>query len=321
VEGGVGPTANAPPRPVRRETPGRPGDIPGGHPLHNRRDLLLLVAPTVVYLVVFSVFPLAYSLWISFFDWSQTTRSFTFIGLENYQRLAADPVFWQSIGNTAVLVGAGVTLQVVLGVALALFFDLHLRGMWFVRGVLILPMLLTPVVVGLMWRALLNPEWGMVNWALGELGLPTPLWLGDPSLALFTLILVDSWQWTPFVMVVVFARLQALPHDVFEAAAVDGAGSRQRLLHVTLPLLAPAIAFAAIFRGIDAFRSFDVVFGLTYGGPGRFTTTMSFYTWETGFHFTRYGYSSALAYVMVIAAVIGVTLLLRFVAVRRADVS
>ncbi|HKZ91353.1 MAG TPA: sugar ABC transporter permease [Candidatus Limnocylindrales bacterium] len=291
----------------------------GGHPLHARRDVLLLIAPTALYLVVFSIFPLLYSLGISFFDWSQITRSFTFVGLENYQRLLSDPVFLQSIGNTAILVGLGVAIQIALGTALALFFDLHLRGMWFVRGVLILPMLLTPVVVGLMWRALLNPEWGMVNWALGELGLPQPLWLADPSIALFTLVLVDSWQWTPFIFVIVFARLQALPDDVFEAAAADGAGYRQMLVHVTLPLLAPAIAFAAIFRAIDAFRSFDIVFGLTYGGPGNFTSTMSFYTWETGFSFTRYGYSSALAYVMVVVAIVMVTLLLRFLAVRRAD--
>jgi multiple sugar transport system permease protein len=287
--------------------------------MHRRRDVLVLVAPTALYLIAFSIFPLLYSLGISFFDWSQTTRSFTFVGLENFQTLVSDPVFLQSTGNTAILVGLGVAIQVLLGTALALFFDMHLRGMWFVRGVLILPMLLTPVVVGLMWRALLNPEWGMVNWALGELGLPQPLWLADPAIALFTLVLVDSWQWTPFIFVIVFARLLALPRDVFEAAAADGAGYRQTLIHVTLPLLAPAIVFAAVFRGIDAFRSFDIVFGLTYGGPGNFTSTMSFYTWETGFSFTRYGYSSALAWVMVVVAVLMVSLFLRHFAVRRAD--
>ena len=283
--------------------------------------MLLLVAPVVVYLFVFSLFPLLYSLGVSFFRWDQVSSSFEFIGLGNFAELAADAVFWQATLNTAVLMVVGVTIQIVLGTALAIFFDLHLRGMWFVRGVLILPMLLTPVVVGLMWRAMLNPDWGIVNWALGEVGLPQPLWLADPSMALITLILVDSWQWTPFIMVVVFARLQALPTDVFEASSVDGASRLQTLLHVTLPLLAPAIVFAGIFRAIDAFRSFDVVFGLTYGGPGRFTTSLSFYTWENGFTFFRYGFASALSYVMVIAAVIGVTLLFRFVAVRRADAS
>ncbi len=289
------------------------------HPLHRRRDVLLLVAPTAVYLVVFSVFPLIYSLGISFFDWSQTTSSFTFIGLDNYRDLIADPIFWQAATNTAILVIASIAIQVVLGTALALFFDLHLRGSWFVRGVLILPMLLTPVVVGLMWRALLNPDWGMVNYVLGQLGFAKPLWTADPKLALVTLVLVDSWQWTPFVMVIVFARLQALPRDVFEASSVDGAGRRSTLRLITLPLLAPAIVFAAVFRSIDAFRSFDIVFGLTFGGPGRLTTTLSFYTWENGFTFTRYGYASSLAYVMVVVASISLAILVRRVNLRRSD--
>jgi multiple sugar transport system permease protein len=290
-----------------------------GSPLHGRRDVLLLVAPCLLYLVAFSLFPLLYSLVISFFRWNQTASMFEFYGLQNFVDLARDPVFAQAAANTAVMTGVGVALQVVLGTALALFFDQPLRGAWLVRGILVLPMLLTPVVVGLMWRALLNPDWGVVNWALGTLGLPEPQWLGDPQVAIWTLTLVDSWQWTPFVLIVVFARLKALPSEVFEAAEVDGASRWQMLTSVTLPLLAPAIVFAAIFRAIDAFRSFDVVFGLTYGGPGRFTTTLSFYAFEHGFTFQRYGSASALAYVMVIFATVVMTILFRFVTLRRAD--
>ncbi len=290
-----------------------------GSPLHTRRDVLLLVLPALAYLGVFSVFPLLYSLTISFFRWDQVASAFEPYGLGNYADLVGDPVFWQATVNSAVMTGLGVAIQVVLGTALALFFDVRLKGSWIVRGVLVLPMLLTPVVVGLMWRALLNPDWGMVNWTLGRIGLPEPLWLGDPTLALWTLTVVDSWQWTPFVMVVVFARLQALPRDVFEASQVDGAGRLATITRITLPLLAPAIVFAGIFRAIDAFRSFDVVFGLTYGGPGRFTTTLSFFTWENGFTFQRYGYASAMAYVMVVVATIGMALLFRFVRVRRED--
>jgi multiple sugar transport system permease protein len=291
----------------------------GGHPLHPRRDVLFFVSPVIVYLIVFSVFPLLYSLAISFFRWDAIETTFNFIGLGNFQELVADPVFWQASGNTAILVGAAVAIQLFVGTSLAIFFDLQLRGSWFVRGVLILPMLLTPVVVGLMWRAMLNPNWGIVNYFLGELGLPQPLWMADPSLALFTLILVDSWQWTPFIMVIVFARLQALPRDVFEASAVDGASPWQNIWRITLPLLVPAIVFAGVFRAIDAFRSFDIVFGLTFGGPGRLTTTLSFYAWENGLRFERFGYASAISYVMVIVAIIGMTLLFRYLAVRRAD--
>jgi multiple sugar transport system permease protein len=290
-----------------------------GHPLHQRRDVLLLVTPVVLYLLVFSLFPLLYSLVVSFFRWSQVESTFHFIGLENFQELFADPVFWQASGNTAILVVVGVAIQLFVGTALAIFFDLQLRGSWIVRGVLILPMLLTPIVVGLMWRAMLNPDWGMVNYILGLLGLPEPLWLGDPSLALFTLIAVDSWQWVPFIMVIVFARLQALPRDPFEAAQVDGASVWQTLRSITLPLIMPAIVFAGIFRAIDAFRSFDVVFGLTFGGPGRLTTTLSFWAWENGLRFDRYGFSSAISYVMVVVAIIMVTVLFRYLKVRRDD--
>lgn len=292
-----------------------------GSPIHRRRDVVLLLGPAVLYLAAFSLFPLLYSLTVSFFDWRVTESRFEFIGLGNYRELAQDPVFWRAAANTAVMTTVGVSAQVVLGTLLALFFNLHLRGSWLVRGILVLPMLLTPIVVGVMWRALLNPDWGLVNWSLGLAGLPQPLWLGDPALALWTLTLVDVWQWTPFVFIVVFARLQALPHEVFEAAQVDGAGRLATIGRITLPLLAPAIAFAGIFRAIDAFRTFDLVFGLTYGGPGRVSTTLSFWAFENGRTFQRYGYASAIAYVMVIVAIVGVTLLFRYIHVRREDAS
>jgi len=180
-------------------------------------------------------------------------------------------------------------------------------------------MLLTPIVVGLMWRALLNPNWGMLNWIANELGFDNVQWLSDPGTALRTLILVDCWQWTPFVFVIVYARLQALDQEVFEAGSVDGATWFQRTRYLTLPMLMPAIVFAAVFRGIDAFRTFDLVYGLTNGGPVQATTTLSFESFQNGFEFLHYGYASAVAYVMVIVAAIGVTILFRFVRVRREE--
>ena len=168
---------------------------------------------------------------------------------------------------------------------------------------------------------MLNPQWGLLNWLAVKLGLGYVGWLSDAHVALWTLVLVDSWQWTPFVFVVVYARLQALPQEVFEAGSVDGANWFQRTHMLTLPLLMPAIVFAAIFRGIDAFRTFDLVYGLTNGGPVQATSTLSFEGFQNGFEFQRYGYASAVSYVMVIAAAIGITLLLRVVRVRRMDVA
>ncbi len=259
------------------------------------RDVALLLGPCIAYLVAFSLFPLLYSLRISFTDLGAADATGNWIGLQNYADLLADQFFWNAAGNTVVMVGAAVTIQIILGTALALFFNRHLRGSWIVRGALILPMLLTPIVVGVMWRALLNPDWGIVNWALEQFGLGAINWLGSTEWAIRTLILVDVWQWTPFVFLIVFARLQSLPRDVFEAAEVDGAGRGGMLTRITLPLLMPAIAFAAIFRAIDAFRSFDLVYGLSYGGPARSTTTVSFLAFQNGFQFQNYGYAAATA--------------------------
>ena len=274
----------------------------------------------MLYLVAFSVYPLVTSLFRSFESYNSQQNTWRWIGLGNYRQLFSDTEFWHTVEHTAFLTFGGVALQVVLGTALALFFNQRLRGATLVRGLVILPMLLTPVVVGLMWRALLNPDWGMLNWLATQVGFHNVQWLTDPSMALRTLILVDTWQWTPFVFVVVFARLQALPVDVFEAGEVDGATWFKRLRYLTLPLLMPAIAFAAIFRGIDAFRTFDLVYGLTNGGPVRSTSTLSFQAFQNSFQYFHYGYASAIAYVMVIVAIVGVTVMLRFVRVRREDI-
>ena len=290
-------------------------------PTEPRGETLLLLGPCALYLVAFSIFPLITSLLRSFEDYDPKGGTWTWIGVRNYSELLHSSQFWSVVENTAILTTAAVAIQVVVGTALALFFNQQLRGATIVRGILILPMLLTPIVVGLMWRALLNPEWGLFNWLAVKLGLGYIGWLSDPGVALWTLVLVDSWQWTPFVFVIVYARLQALPQDVFEAGSVDGASWFQRTMYLTLPLLAPAIVFAAVFRAIDAFRTFDLVWGLTNGGPVQATYTLSFQAFQNGFVFQRYGFASAISYVMVIVAAIGVTLLFRVVKVRRLEVT
>jgi multiple sugar transport system permease protein len=288
-------------------------------PTQGRGEALLLLGPCAVYLVAFSIFPLITSLLRSFEDYNTQADTWRWVGLQNYSQLIHSSEFWTVVQNTVVLTAAGVAIQIVLGTSLALFFNQQLRGSAIVRGILILPMLLTPIVVGLMWRALLNPEWGLLNWLAVKLGFGYVGWLSDPHVALWTLVVVDSWQWTPFVFVIVYARLQALPQEVFEAGSVDGASWFQRTLYLTLPLLAPAIIFAAVFRAIDAFRTFDLVYGLTNGGPVQATTTLSFQAFQNGFEFQHYGYASAISYVMVIAAAIGITVLFKVVKVRRLE--
>jgi multiple sugar transport system permease protein len=269
-----------------------------------------------VYLAAFAIYPLVYSLRLSFTDLTAADGTGRWVGFKNYGDLLSDPQFWNAAKNSVIIVVATVALQVVLGTALALFFNLRLRGSSIVRGILVLPMLITPIIVGVMWRALLNPDWGLVNWAVTKLGIEPPNWLGSIEMAMKTLIIVDVWQWTPFVFIIVFARLQALSQDVYEAAAIDGAGPITTFRHITLPLLAPAIAFAAVFRAVDAFRSFDLIYGLSYGGPARSTTTLSFFSFQNGFQFQNYGYAAAVAYMMLLILMAGTTVLLRFVQLR-----
>jgi multiple sugar transport system permease protein len=280
------------------------------------KDLWLLLGPCLLYLIIFAIYPLFHSLRLSFTDLTAGESSGRWVGLQNYEYMFADPLFWNATKNSAVMVAITVSIQIVLGIALAMFFNLRLRGSAIVRGILVLPMLITPVVVGVMWRALLNPDWGLVNWAIAALGFEPPNWLGSVEMAMKTLVMVDVWQWTPFVLIIVFARLQALPQDVFEAAQIDGAGPFSTFFHVTLPMLMPAIVFAAIFRAVDSFRSFDLIFGLSYGGPARSTTTLAFFSFQNGFQFQNYGYAAAVAYVMVAILVIGTTVMLRYVQLR-----
>jgi multiple sugar transport system permease protein len=276
----------------------------------------LFLGPCLLYLLAFAIYPLIYSLRLSLTDLTAADASGNWIGLRNYRDLLADPLFWNATANSAVMVSVSVAIQVVLGVALAMFFNLELKGSWLVRGILVLPMLITPIVVGVMWRALLNPDWGLVNWAIAAIGLTPPNWLGSIEMAMKTLILVEVWQWTPFVFVIVFARLQALPQDVFEAAQLDGASSFATFRRITLPMLMPAIIFAAVFRAVDSFRSFDLIYGLSYGGPARSTTTLSFFSFQNGFQFQNYGYAAAVAYMMLLILIVGTTVLFRYVQLR-----
>ena len=269
------------------------------------------VLPTVLYLVAFAVYPLLYSLYLSFQNYTPQTNSFAFVGLANYVELWSDPVFLASFRNTLLFAAVVTTLELLLGLAIALFFERDFLGKALMRTALLIPMLSTPMVVGLMWRFLLNADWGIINWLLSFVGIGPINWVGQSPWSLISLMLVDVWQWTPFAFLMLYAALQTLPEKLFEAAKVDGASSWQRFWLIKLPLLRPLIFILIIFRSVDAFRSFDTVFALTYGGPGTNSYLLSFYAYLTGFSFLRMGYASAMAYVMVIFVIVATTLMFR----------
>jgi len=274
-------------------------------------DAWLLIAPTVVYLLAFAIFPLLYSLYLSFHELDKMSNVFEPVGLANFVELSKDPDFLVSFRNTIGFVVAAVAIEVVLGFALALFFNRRFFAKDFVRTLVVLPMMMTPIAAALMWRFMLSADFGMLNYAI-SLFHGTPVnWVGQANTALLSVILVDIWQWTPFCFLLIYAGLQAIPVEILEAGVVDGANYRQMVGRIIIPLLKPIILLAILFRVIDTFKVFDVVFALTYGGPGRSSSTLSFYIFQNGLMYSRPGYGAAMSYVVVVVVIILVNVFIR----------
>jgi multiple sugar transport system permease protein len=257
----------------------------------------LLVAPTAVVVALFTLFPIVYLFWVSLH--AVNGQQMRFIGLDNYDLVATDPTFWDAVKVTVLYVVATTGTQLVLGFALALVLSRRLRGLGIVRTLLIIPMAMTPVVVGLTWRLLYTPPFGLVNYSASLVGIGLPPMLTDPILAFVAVVVVDVWQWTPFMMLLALAGLQSLPTEPFEAAAVDGASRIQALRYLTIPMLRGIILVALIFRGIDAFDTFDTIYVLTRGGPGTATQTLTMFDFFQAFRWFHFGYAAAVAVVML----------------------
>jgi multiple sugar transport system permease protein len=231
--------------------------------------------PGLAFLFLIDLVPLLYSAWVSLYDWWLVRpRDVRFVGLGNYGRLLADPETWQSVTITTIFTVGAVATEFLVGLALALLFSQPFRFLRPFRVLLLLPLFVVPVVGATMWRVIFHPEMGVLNHYLGLLGLGQPAWLSDPRLALVSITMVDAWRTIPFMFLVLYAGLEVLPAELFEAAAVDGASRWQTFRHLTVPLLAYIMLVALLIRGMDAFREFDIIFVLTAGGPGTATQTI-----------------------------------------------
>lgn len=272
-----------------------------------RRDRLIFLVPGMTVLAVILVYPLAYSLGLSFYNYYLPVPRTTFVGLDNFRFILADDAFWEALGVTARFTGAAVAIEVVLGIAVALLLDTRIPCRRFVNTVVLLPMAITPAVAGLLMRWMFESNWGLVNYFLGLIGVRGPGWTGDPAWALWSIIFADVWQNTPFVILVVYAGLQSVPVEPLEAAMVDGASRAQTLAHVVFPFLRPLVLFVLIIRSMDAFRIFDQVFVMTGGGPGTATQTITFYNYVMAFRQLRMGRASALGVItlLILSLVIG----------------
>lgn len=267
----------------------------------SKRELLsayLLVTPTVVVLIALSIYPLVYSVAISLQIESAGVVSWS---LGNFARLASDNFFLTAMAHTSVFSALALTLEFLLGLGLALLLNKQIRGRGLFRTALLVPMMLPTVVVGVVWRLMLNANFGAINGTLKMLGINTAglTWTATPRLAFLSIIAVDVWQWTPFVFLVLLAGLQAIPQEPYEAALIDGSSSWQTFRYITLPLLKPAILIALLLRTMDLLRVFDQIFILTEGGPGFATETVSLYIYRTAFRFFDFGYAAAMSFVLL----------------------
>lgn len=267
-----------------------------------------LLLPLTLTLGAVLLYPLLFSFWVSLHRYQLTRlQDVRFAGLRNYLKLFEDPAFWNAILNTLTFVFGAVTLELVLGFALALLLHRLPRFRHLARAMLLTPMFVTPIAVGLMFRFLLNQQLGVLPWLLEGLGIRID-WFG-PGMALFSIILIDVWQWTPFMLLLLLAGLESLPKAPFEAARIDGASAWMTFTRVTLPLMKPVLLVAIVIRGLDAFKVFEYIYAITRGGPGGSTETILFYIYKVGFRFFRMGEAAAMAYVLVAITLALVTLL------------
>ena len=263
----------------------------------------LFMAPAALVMGGALLWPLAHSVWLSFHEWKLGTPqdAAVFNGLENYRILLRDPDTLTSLRVTLVFAFSVVALEVALGVGLALLLERPIRGMSVFRTIFIMPMMIAPIVVGLIWRYIYNEQFGPLAQFLRLLGVEkSPPWLSSPDWALPSIIIADVWQWTPFIFILALAALQGVPASVVEAARVDGAKARQMILHVKLPLILPVVVVAALLRLIDAFKVLEVVFIMTEGGPGLSTEILSMRIYKTAFEFQQLGRASALSNLLLL---------------------
>ncbi len=281
---------------------GVPLSVRGGH-------LWYLVLPATMYVVAFVIYPLLFSVYVSFLYFPHGgLANGQFVGIGNYANLLNSSAFHESFVNTIIYGAASTSIEMVAGILLALAFDRKFRFKQIAWMLMLLPPMTTPVIAGLLWRLLLNTTFGFYTFLLYFMGGPLLNPLGDPSLSLWATILVDTWKWTPFVFLITYAGLQSLPKSPIEAAMIDGASSYQMARRVILPMLTPVILVVLLLRLADAFNTYDIVFGLTFGGPGNSSSTISFMSYLEAWIGSELGLGSAYGIVgmAIIAAIITV---------------
>ncbi|MFF2319471.1 carbohydrate ABC transporter permease [Agrobacterium sp. NPDC058088] len=260
------------------------------------------VIPALVVISAVIVFPWVFTLWMSAHRWTLGQEQ-SFIGFENYVRLASDARFWESLWHTLVYTVLSVVAPLFLGTLAALVFDAQFPLRGFLRGVFVMPMMATPVAIALVWTMMFHPQLGVLNYLLSFIHIGPLEWIYNQSTVIPSLVLVETWQWTPLVMLIVLGGLAAVPREPYESAEIDGANAWQKFRYLTMPMIAPFLMIAVIIRSIDAVKSFDIIYAMTQGGPGTASETINIYLYNTAFAYYDIGYGSAMAVVFFIIIV------------------
>jgi multiple sugar transport system permease protein len=265
----------------------------------NQREGYLFVFPSFAHLLLFFLIPLGFSLWLSFHDWrGLITRDIPFVGLDNYRFMLEDTRWWRAVRNTLYYTFVSVPLGMVVSLAIALVMNLRLRGVYLFRAMFFLPVVTSWVAVSIVWLWVLDGNIGLLNYALGLIGIEGPRWLENPQTSMLALIIIATWKGAGFQMIIWLAGLQGVPRVLYEAAVVDGASRWQQFWHITLPLLAPTTFFLLITGVIGSFQVFTPVFVMTQGGPRGSTDVAVYRIYERAFVNFDFGYASALAWVL-----------------------
>ncbi|WP_420346327.1 carbohydrate ABC transporter permease [Pelagibius sp.] len=279
----------------------------------NRLTPYVFLAPAVIVLAVALLYPIGYMIYASFLNWNPSQRigEADWVGLQNYLGLLGDENFHESFWVTLKFAAVVVSAEMVIGVGLALLLDRNIRGMSILRTVFILPMMIAPIVVGLMWRYMYHPSVGIINRTLKDLGFEPVPWLSSPEWSLQSVIIADIWQWTPFIFILALAALQSLPRSALEAARIDGATPWQQVWHIKLPLMMPVLIVTGLLRLIDAFKVLEVILVMTNGGPGLTTEILALRIARTASEFRELGVAAAMSnYLLIMLLVLTVAMFL-----------
>lgn len=277
----------------------------------NRLTPYMFLAPAALLLAIALLYPIGYMIYASFLDWvpSQRIGQAEFVGLRNYTNLWSDEAFRESFGVTIKFAAVALTLEMIIGVGLALLLDRNIRGMSALRTIFILPMMIAPIVVGLMWRYMYHPSVGIFNRTLKSWGLDPIPWLSDSTWSFVAIIIADVWQWTPFIFILSLAALQSLPQSALEASEIDGATDWQKIIYIKLPLMMPVLIVAALLRLIDAFKVLEVILVMTNGGPGLSTEILSLRIYRTAQEFQQLGEAAAMSnYLLIMLTILTVAM-------------